>query len=78
MHADIDPAEIGKNRHADVPIVGDAKHVIEELIARASTAEHAAGHRADLADWWQQLDDLRERYPLGYEEPPTAPWPRST
>ncbi|HCT77621.1 MAG TPA: acetolactate synthase large subunit, partial [Micromonosporaceae bacterium] len=32
IHADIDPAEIGKNRHADVPIVGDAKHVIEELI----------------------------------------------
>ncbi|GAA0908030.1 acetolactate synthase large subunit [Virgisporangium aurantiacum] len=69
VHADIDPAEIGKNRHADVPIVGDAKHVIDELIG-AVTAEHNAGRRADLSDWWSQLDDLRERYPLGYEEPP--------
>jgi acetolactate synthase-1/2/3 large subunit len=68
VHADIDPAEIGKNRHADVPIVGDARHVIDELIG-AVTAEHNAGRRADLTDWWATLDDLRERYPLGYEEP---------
>ncbi|MEU1683877.1 acetolactate synthase large subunit [Micromonospora sp. NPDC005707] len=68
VHADIDPAEIGKNRHADVPIVGDARHVIDELIA-AVTAEQAARPAADLADWWNQLDDLRGRYPLGYEEP---------
>src|ERR687894_91392 len=68
VHADIDPAEIGKNRHADVPIVGDARHVIDELIA-AMTVEHAAGRSADLSDWWTQLRDLRERYPLGYDEP---------
>ncbi|WBB47198.1 acetolactate synthase large subunit [Verrucosispora sp. WMMA2044] len=68
VHADIDPAEIGKNRHADVPIVGDARHVIDELLA-AVTAERAAGRTTDLSDWWAQLDDLRERYPLGYEEP---------
>jgi acetolactate synthase I/II/III large subunit len=69
IHADIDPAEIGKNRAADVPIVGDARYVIDELIG-AITAEHKAGHRADLDDWWGQLDDLRQRYPLGWEEPP--------
>ncbi|MBX6723689.1 MAG: biosynthetic-type acetolactate synthase large subunit, partial [Dactylosporangium sp.] len=68
VHADIDPAEIGKNRAADVPIVGDARHVIEELIS-AVAAEHAAGRRADLAEWWSTLDDLRARYPLGWEEP---------
>ncbi|MEU5905055.1 acetolactate synthase large subunit [Micromonospora sp. NPDC047467] len=68
VHADIDPAEIGKNRHADVPIVGDARHVIDELIA-AVTVERSAGHTTDLADWWTQLDDLRNRYPLGYDEP---------
>ncbi|MBQ1045989.1 acetolactate synthase large subunit [Micromonospora sp. C72] len=68
VHADIDPAEIGKNRHADVPIVGDARHVIDELIA-AVTAEQAAHPSVDLTDWWAQLDDLRERYPLGFEEP---------
>ncbi|MEU7999665.1 acetolactate synthase large subunit [Catellatospora sp. NPDC049111] len=64
IHADIDPAEIGKNRHADVPIVGDVKHVIEELI----TALRAESHPA-REDWWAQLNDLRTRYPLGWEEP---------
>ncbi|MFG1651049.1 acetolactate synthase large subunit [Micromonospora sp. NPDC049275] len=68
VHADIDPAEIGKNRHADVPIVGDARHVIDELIA-AVGVERSAGRGIDLGDWWTQLDDLRTRYPLGYEEP---------
>ena len=69
IHADIDPAEIGKNRTADVPIVGDARHVIDELIV-AVAAEHKAGNQADLTEWWRQLDDIRARYPLGYEEPP--------
>ncbi len=68
VHADIDPAEIGKNRTADVPIVGDARHVLVELIA-AVEAEHTAGHRAELTGWWSQLDDIRGRYPLGWEEP---------
>ncbi len=68
IHADIDPAEFGKNRVADVPIVGDAKHVIEELIG-AVTTEYGAGHKTDLKDWWATLDDIRGRYPLGYEEP---------
>ena len=43
VHADIDPAEIGKNRKADVPIVGDAKETIAELIDGACAAEHEAG-----------------------------------
>jgi len=68
VHADIDPAEIGKNRAADVPIVGDAKYVIDELIG-AITAEQAAGRTGDRTAWWAQLDDLRQRYPLGYDEP---------
>src|SRR5689334_8378534 len=69
VHADIDPAEIGKNRAADVPIVGDARYVIDELIT-AVGAEHRAGHKADISDWWRQLDDIRRRYPAGWEEPP--------
>ena len=68
VHADIDPAEIGKNRPADVPIVGDAKHVIDELVA-AVEAEHASRGAPDLSAWWNYLDDLRRRYPLGWEEP---------
>jgi acetolactate synthase-1/2/3 large subunit len=66
VHADIDPAEIGKNRQADVPIVGDARHVIDELIAAVSGT---AGGVAAYGPWWATLNDLRERYPLGYDEP---------
>ncbi|MFF9477255.1 acetolactate synthase large subunit [Streptomyces sp. NPDC014733] len=68
IHADIDPAEIGKNRVADVPIVGDAREVIADLIV-AVQAEHEAGHRGDHAAWWTDLNRWRETYPLGYELP---------
>ncbi|MEV4414126.1 acetolactate synthase large subunit [Catellatospora sp. NPDC049609] len=64
IHADIDPAEIGKNRHADVPIVGDVKHVIEELITALRGETHPPRE-----EWWNALNDLRNRYPLGWEEP---------
>jgi acetolactate synthase-1/2/3 large subunit len=68
VHADIDPAEISKNRMADVPIVGDCKEVITQLSAAVQT-EYDAGHRADLTGWWAQVDSWRATYPLGYEEP---------
>ena len=68
VHADIDPAEISKNRRADVPIVGDCREVITDLIA-AVQAESAQDRKPDLADWWVQLDQWRTKYPLGYDEP---------
>jgi acetolactate synthase I/II/III large subunit len=68
VHADIDPAEISKNRRADVPIVGDCKEVIAELIA-AVQAEHAHGRETDNAEWWVQLNQWRSRYPVGYTDP---------
>jgi acetolactate synthase I/II/III large subunit len=68
VHADIDPAEISKNRRADVPIVGDCKEVIADLVA-AVQAEHAHGREGDHTEWWAQLDQWRQKYPLGYDEP---------
>jgi len=68
VHADIDPAEISKNRRADVPIVGDCKEVIADLIV-AVAAEHAHGRQGDHTDWWAQLDQWRQKYPLGYDDP---------
>jgi len=67
VHADIDPAEISKNRRADVPIVGDCREVIVELI-EAVRAEQGSG-KADLTAWWAELDGYRETYPLGYDWP---------
>ncbi|MBB1244485.1 acetolactate synthase large subunit [Streptomyces durbertensis] len=68
VHADIDPAEIGKNREADVPIVGDAREVIADLVVAVQT-EQAAGNTGDHTEWWQQLNRWRETYPLGYDLP---------
>lgn len=67
IHADIDPAEIGKNRVADVPIVGDLKEVISALLPELEK-EHAAHGKPDLEAWWRQIDSWRETYPLGYTE----------
>ena len=68
IHADIDPAEISKNRTADVPIVGDCREVIADLVL-AVKAENDAGRRGDYAGWWSQVDHWRATYPLGYERP---------
>lgn len=67
IHADIDPAEIGKNRYADVPIIGDLGPTIRALIP-AVTAEFKKA-QPDLTTWWRQMGSLREKYPLGYNEP---------
>jgi acetolactate synthase-1/2/3 large subunit len=67
VHVDIDPAEIGKIRMADVPIVGDAREVIIDLIA--VWADAAAETTPDVAAWWTRLNSLREQYPLGYTMP---------
>ncbi|MFC8527007.1 acetolactate synthase large subunit [Nocardia sp. NPDC057227] len=70
IHADIDPAEIGKNRHADVPIVGDCREVIAELIETLRGDPAAARTPLlDLAEWWTYLGGLRDSYPLGWTPP---------
>ena len=65
IHADIDPAEIGKNRNADVPIVGDVKAVIAELIeALRRDGTVAATIKTD--NWWEYLRGVQSTYPLSY------------
>jgi len=68
IHADIDPAEIGKNRYTDVPIVGDLRETLTELVP-ALKAEFAAGNQADLGAWWKQCNSWRSTFPLGYDIP---------
>ena len=63
IHADIDPAEIGKNRHADVPIVGDVKNVITDLI---EVLRRDGSGAVDLDAWWESLRGIQSTYPLSY------------
>jgi acetolactate synthase-1/2/3 large subunit len=67
IHADIDPAEIGKNRFAEVPVIGDLAATIQALIP--AVKEVFKKRTPDLTSWWRQMDSLREKYPLGYSEP---------
>ena len=68
IHVDIDPAELGKVRRPDVPIVGDCRLVIEEMVkaVRAETERSASGPALDA--WHTQLREWQERYPLRYEQ----------
>ena len=67
IHVDIDPAELGKVRRADVPIVGDCRRVIEELNQAVRTSQ-AKQKWPSLADWHTQLRDWQTRYPLVFEQ----------
>jgi acetolactate synthase-1/2/3 large subunit len=76
IHADIDPAEIGKNRNPDVPIVGDVKAVIHDLIAalRKGTGGQERSDRGfttaigsiKIDNWWEYLRGVQATYPLSY------------
>jgi acetolactate synthase-1/2/3 large subunit len=67
LHADIDPAEIGKNRHADVAVVGDVKETIAALIPALKAA--LAKNKPDLTAWLRQMNSLKSTYPLGFDTP---------
>jgi len=56
IHIDIDPSEIGKNKPAHIPIVGDARRVLEALEPLVQPP--------DVEEWWRQIEEWRTRYPL--------------
>ena len=70
IHVDIDPAELGKVRRPDVPIVGDCRLVIEELIRvlrQRTEGDAPQSDRDDRRPWKQTLSGWQEKYPLVYE-----------
>ena len=68
IHADIDPAEIGKNRNADVPIVGDVKAGHHRADRGAAQAEHAVGHEGRSGPTGgRTCTAIRATYPLSYD-----------
>ena len=68
IHIDIDPAEIGKNRQPDVPIVGDVATVLKDLIPEIKR-EQAVHGKPDTSHWWEIINDWREKYPIKWDEP---------
>jgi acetolactate synthase-1/2/3 large subunit len=68
IHADIDPAEISKNRVADVPIVGDCKDVISDLIAALGGGPKGA-RPGDYESWRGQVAEWKATFPVGYSAP---------
>jgi acetolactate synthase-1/2/3 large subunit len=66
IHVDIDPAEIGKVRAADVGIAGDCRLVIEELLMAINASGDVAPTQ-DLTAWWHQIRQWQEQYPLYYD-----------
>jgi len=67
IHADIDPAEIGKNRHADVAVVGDLKNILRALVPATKAA--LAKSAPDLTPWLNEVYGWRKKFPLGYDKP---------
>jgi acetolactate synthase-1/2/3 large subunit len=67
IHADIDPAEIGKNRHADVALIGDLKNILIALnpVTKAALAKTSQ----DLTSWLNEVYGWRTKFPLGYDKP---------
>ena len=65
IHIDIDPSSINKNVRADIPIIGDCAHVLEDMIRlwRASSVET---DKPALAAWWKEIDKWRARKSLSY------------
>jgi acetolactate synthase-1/2/3 large subunit len=66
IHIDIDPAEIGKNRVPDLPIVGDARRVLRKIVKVLPEAQAApeAQNRAPRQAWWRRIHDWMEEHPL--------------
>jgi len=69
IHVDIDPAEIGKNRNADLPIVGDVKKVLSKVnkIVAELAPEAKPAVAADRAAWWQRIREWKAEHPLAAE-----------
>ena len=68
IHVDVDPAELGKVRRPDVPIVGDCRLVIEELVTAVRDLLSGGESFPDRAGWKQTISGWQEKYPLAYEE----------
>src|SRR5262249_57345224 len=68
IHVDIDPAELGKVRYADVPIVGDVRTVIEEMIKAVKAEDEKDSPAKDIAPWMAQIRQWQDDSPTKYTQ----------
>lgn len=72
IHIDIDPTSIRKNVNVDVPIVGDCKTVLRELIQTLRATVNGE-QKALRKPWWDQINEWKQAHPLAYEQDPNGP-----
>jgi len=68
IHVDIDPAEQGKVRRPDVPIVGDARLVTEAIVEEIKQMRQRGVEQADTSAWKSKVSGWREQFPMTYEQ----------
>jgi acetolactate synthase-1/2/3 large subunit len=73
VHVDIDPAEIGKNREPDVPIVGDGAVVTQQITEAVQMMLADGATTEDLGPWWEQLRTWRNDHPLRWDQQADGP-----
>jgi acetolactate synthase I/II/III large subunit len=73
VHVDVDPAEIGKNKAVDVPIVGDVKVVLQQLLDEVARRLDAGAAAPDLSAWWTRLRAWRDAHPMRHQQDADGP-----
>jgi acetolactate synthase-1/2/3 large subunit len=73
VHVDIDPAEIGKNRPAEVPIVGDCEVVGRQILEQVDDLLEGGAEPPDLSEWWAHLRQWQVEHPLRCDQRPEGP-----
>jgi len=68
IHVDIDPAEQGKVRKPDVPIVGDCRQVTEEIVKSVKELLHEGTTQADVGPWRSKVSGWQEKFPVAYDQ----------
>ena len=68
IHIDIDPSSISKRVKVDIPIVGNVRDVLQEMLAQLDAAPNASTNPQAMASWWKQINEWRKKDCLKYEE----------
>ncbi len=68
IHIDIDPSSISKRVKVDIPIVGNVRDVLQEMLAQLDATPNASTNPQAMASWWKQVNEWRKKDCLKYEQ----------